>query len=105
VGARALAILVATLVACAGPDPAIERVDIVAPRLPGQVRVELVVVNRTGGHGQVQIEIRLRDARSRGEVAAERPLEIAGHQRLELIVDIPAPDGEYTAEARALYPD
>jgi hypothetical protein len=103
--ARALAILCAALVACAGPDPGIERVDILAPRLPGHVRVGLSVVNRSGGHGQVQIEIRLRDARARRELAAERTLEIDGHEQLELVVDIPAPDGDYTAEARALYPD
>jgi hypothetical protein len=105
VAARALAILAAALVACAGPDPAIERVDVLAPRLPGHVRVELAVVNRSGGHGQVQIEIRLRDARSRRELAAVRMVEIDGHERLVLIVEIPAPDGDYTAEARALYPD
>ena len=104
-GARALAILAAALVACAGPDVRIERIEIIAPRLPGHVRVELVVVNRNGGHGQVQIEIQLRNARSRGVLAAEHALEFDGHQRVELIVDIPAPDGEYTAEARTLYPD
>jgi hypothetical protein len=108
VGTRALAVVAATVVAlvgCAGPDPMIERIDLVAPRLPGHVRVELVVVNRSGGHGQIQIEIRLREARSGRELAAEHPLELDAHQHVELIVEIPAPEGAYTAEARALYPD
>lgn len=110
--ARAL-IGAAVLVGCAGPDPAIERVAIVAPRLAGRVRVELVVVNRSGGHGQVEVEIRLRPRDAvPGTVPAivpgiviDRPVELDAHERAELTVDVPAPDGDYTADARVQYPD
>ena len=102
---RALAVAAAVLVACAGPDPRIERVEIVAPRVPGTIRVSLAVVNRSGGHGQVQIEIHLRNTRTADALEADRSLELDGHQRLELIVDIPAPEAEYVADARAVYPD
>jgi len=105
VGARALVIAGVLAAGCAGPDPQIDRVEIAAPRLPGHVRVDLVVVNGSGGHGEVQIQIQLRSARPPHTVSAERTLELEGHQRLELTVDVPAPDGDYVAEARAQYPD
>jgi hypothetical protein len=110
VGARAVAALTAAAVAgaiaagCAGPAPAIERVEVVEPRLPGHVRVELVVANRSGGHGQVQLEISLWAGPGR-TLTDERPLELDGHQRLELTFDIAAPDADYVATARAIYPD
>jgi hypothetical protein len=105
VGARSLATVGAVFLGCAGPAPAIEHVEVAAPRLPGRVRVALVVVNHSGGHGQVQIEIALRATRPGRTVVTERPLELDGHQRVELTVDIPAPDGDYVVEARAIYPD
>jgi hypothetical protein len=104
-GARAIAAVAVIATACAGPDPRIERVDIVAPRRPGTVRVALVVLNRSGGHGEVQIKIRLRTPDGAHALAAERSLELDGHQRLDLTVDIPAPEADYVAEAYGVYPD
>lgn len=104
-GPRALAIAAAVVLGCAGPDPRIERVEIVALRRPGTIRVSLAVVNRSAGHGQVQIKIRLRSTDRAHTLAAERALEIDGHQRLDLTVDIPAPGADYVAEASAVYPD
>ena len=104
-GARALAAAAAIAMACAGPDPAIERVDIVAARKPGTVRVALVVVNRSAGHGEAQIKIRLRTRDGAHVLAAERSLELEGHERLDLTVDIPAPEADYVAEASGVYPD
>jgi hypothetical protein len=106
-GARALAAAAAAAIAmaCAGPDPRIERVDIVAPRLPGMVRVALVVLNRSAGHGDVQIKVHLRTRDGAHVLAAERSLELEGHQRLEMSVDIPAPEADYVAEAHGVYPD
>ena len=103
--ARALALVGVLVAACAGPDPVIERVEVVGSRQPGYVRVELDVANRSHGHGQVQIDIWLRSGSPPHTLAAERSLELDDHQRLELAVDIAAPDGHYTAEARAIYPD
>jgi hypothetical protein len=106
VGARALVTLGALLTGCAGPDPRIERVEIVAPRLPGHVRVHVAVVNRSSGHGQVQIELRLTSRSSPRTLAAGRPLELDGHERVELAIDVSAPDGgDYAAEAHVRYPD
>lgn len=104
-GARTLAAAVVVLLGCAGPDPHIERVEIIAPRQPGKVRVSLVVLNRSAGHGQVQIKTRLRSTNPAHELATESELELDSHQRLELIVDIPAPEADYIAEAEAMYPD
>jgi hypothetical protein len=105
VGARALVIAGALVAGCAGPDPRIERVEITPPRLPGHVRVDLVVVNQSGGHGQVQVELQIRSTRPARTVAAERVVEMEGHQRIELMVDIPAPEADYVAQAQAVYPD
>jgi hypothetical protein len=92
-------------VGCAGPDPRIEHVDIVASRRSGTVRVALVVVNRSAGHGQVQIKIRLHSNDGAHTLAAERALDIDSHQRLDVTMDIPAPDADYVAEASVVYPD
>jgi hypothetical protein len=105
VGARALIIAGALGAGCAGPDPQIERVEVVAPRLPGHVRVDLVVINHSGGHGEVQVEIRIRSTSPARTVAAEREVEMAAHQRIELTVDIAAPEADYVVEAHAQYPD
>ena len=104
-GPRALAAAAALAMACAGPDPRIERADIVAPRRPGTVRVALVVVNRSAGHGQAQIKVRLRTPDGAHALAAERSLELDGHQRLDLTVEIPAPEADYLVEATGVYPD
>ena len=104
-GARALAAVAALAMACAGPDPRIERVAIVAARQPGTVRVVLVVLNRSGGHGEVQLKIRLRTPDGTHTVAVERSLDLDGHQRLDLTVDIPAPEADYVVEADSVYPD
>jgi len=69
------------------------------------VRVDVVVVNRSGGHGQVQLELRLTSTSPPRTLAAERSLELDDHERLELTIDIPAPDGDYAAAAHVLYPD
>ena len=49
--------------------------------------------------------VRLRSSDGAHTLAAERTLEIDSHQRLDLTMDIPAPDADYAAEAFAVYPD
>jgi hypothetical protein len=106
VGARTLIAAGFVLVAaCAGPDPAVTRVAVTPSPQAGDTRVVIELVNRSSGHGQVEVQIELREATTGAVVVAERMLELADHQRAELVVDVETPAGSYSASARVHYPD
>lgn len=98
-GPRAL--ILAVLVACAGPQPSVDRIEVGASPLPGHVRVTGRLINR-GGHGTVEVHVTLH-----GPVAlrADHTVDVEDHQTVELAIDVAAPAGAYTAEATAEYPN
>lgn len=108
-GPRALiAASFALLAACAGPDPLVERVAVTPSPQPGRTRVTVDLVNRSTGHGQVQVRIELHDTTSGAPIIAERTIELVEHQRTQLVTDIETPAGPFPASAatvRAQYPD
>lgn len=104
-GPRSLIALGLVLGACAGPAPVVEHITAMPSPQPGCTRVMLDVVNQGRGHGQVQLEITLRDARLGRAIQAERTVELRAEQRLQLTEDIPAPEGVYAVAVRVEYPD
>lgn len=104
-GTRTLIGCCVALAACAGPRPEVDASSVsVAASLPGYQRVELVLHNRNGGHGEVAVDITLRGASGR-VVKATRLVELRAHETIELATDIAAPADQYTANAEASYPD
>ena len=102
---RSVALAMLALVACAGPEPEVTNVVVADAAPAGHVRVEIEVANRSSGHGEATLEVSLVNRDSGVEIVAERTLELAGHQRVHLTADIPAPLGTYEARVRARYPD
>jgi hypothetical protein len=105
VGSRSLIVLGLLLGACAGPAPIVENITAMPSPQPGCTRVMMDVVNQGRGHGQVQLEITLRDASLGHAIKAERMVELRAEQRVQLTTDIPTPEGVYSAAVRVEYPD
>jgi hypothetical protein len=103
-GSRQLTALLLLAAACAGPDTAIEAVTSAPSPRPGCTRVTVDLLNRGRGHGQVEIQITLRDSTADRTVTAERTVELAEHQRIQLVTDVETPPGSYSVAARAEYP-
>ncbi len=104
-GARTLIGCCLVLAACAGPRPEVDASSVsVAASQPGYQRVELVLRNGGGGHGEVAVDITLHGASGR-VIKATRMIELRAHQTIELATDIAAPVDQYTASAEASYPD
>jgi hypothetical protein len=106
VGARALiAASCALVAACAGPDPGVEHVAVMPSPQAGETRVIVDLVNRSHGHGQIQVNIELRDTSTGNVIPTERLLELGDHQRAQLVADVETPAGSYVASVRVHYPD
>jgi hypothetical protein len=92
----------ASVAACAGP-----RVDVSAIQLgagaPGVVRVEAVVHNR-GGAGEVKATARLRDRTNGAVYVASRAIELEASDSVRVIVDVPAPSGDYAPAVAVSFP-
>jgi hypothetical protein len=104
-GAKSLALTLLLAVGCSGPRPEVTRVTVADAAPTGYVRVELDVVNRSGGHGQATIDITLVSRGTGATILSERTLELTAHQQVHLTVDVAAPRGDYDVHATAIYPD
>jgi hypothetical protein len=99
------ALIAIALAACAGPRPEIDASTVaVAPDRPGVQRVTIDLANRSGGHGEVELQITLRGA-SGGCIRASQQVELDAHEQLRIYVDVPAPPESYTVDVRSEYPD
>ncbi len=112
-GSRSLSVsaavvsVVVTSVACSGPRP--EVLSATLSKVPGEIGLYLVdisVRNRSGGEGEAQLLVRLRDPRS-GIVydGGSVTLELVPHGSARRMIEVRAPlDGHYIAEVDARYP-
>ena len=100
------AALVALWVAnCSGPRPAVSDVRLVSPAGEGApYRVEALVRNTGRGHGEVVVEVRLRDTASGAVMQKEEQVTLDAGETARVISDVPAPPGSYTPEVQAVYP-
>lgn len=92
--------------ACRGPDPIVERQTLEPfDRGTKVFRVEAVIVNRSGGDGQIEVEATLVRRRD-GEVVAraDREVELHAGERQTVVVELPRPPSaaELTADALEL---
>ena len=94
------------LASCTGPRVAASDVRVTRSARPGMYRVEATLRNR-GGKGQVTAKVRLRAgaaAREAGVYTAEQPIDVERDDQVRLVVDVPAPAGDYTATVSIDYP-
>jgi hypothetical protein len=100
----AIAIAFTTLIlACSGPRATATEGRVRPSARPGFYRVETQVVN-SGGSGQVDLTVRLRNRATGRIVTQEQPVDLQPRDRADVVVEIPAPPGDYTAEVSVDYP-
>lgn len=100
------AVALALLAGCAGPAPEVESVRTEPSPRPQHVLVTVALRNASGGDGQVEVRVTLRE-RVSGRVVGQETFEVEllPHGRVAVTREIPvAATGEVTAEARAGYP-
>jgi hypothetical protein len=104
-GARTLiAIVLAAVVgACSGPHATATDARVHPSARPGFYRVDLRLVN-SGGRGQVELTVRLRNTASGSVVTQEQPVDLERRDRTDVAIEIPAPPGDYTVEVTVNYP-
>jgi hypothetical protein len=101
----AAALLALWVANCSGPRPAVSDVRLVPPAGEGApYRVEALVRNTGRGHGEVVVEVRLRDASSGVVIQKEEQVALDAGETARVISEIPAPRGSYTPEVNAVYP-
>ena len=107
-GARALIGLVgltlaAFVVACEGPHARALDAQVRPSARAGYYRVEAHLVN-SGGRGQVELTIRLRNERNGQIVTEARSVDLEPHDRTDVAVEIAAPPADYAVDVRVGYP-
>lgn len=104
---RLLAPLLALLVAvsCIGPKPEV-RSATVAPPKEGKANVTVVVSNRGGGDGQIELKITLRDSTGAVVAREETTRDLKGNETITVVVEVQVPDdaSELRVEVEAVYP-
>jgi hypothetical protein len=103
-GPGKVAALVAVVIGCAGPRPEVDRVSVARSPVAGRMRVEAEVRNQSGGTGEIDVQVELRDVRGGPPIEAERTVELAGHGVTHFVADVEAPPGDYHAAVHARYP-
>lgn len=91
------------MLGCNGPRPTVTEVKLVPAASSDLQRVEATVANG-GGEGQARLKIRLRDTRTGHIVESDKKVDLQAHDRLRVIVDIPAPPADYVPDVTAEYP-
>lgn len=104
---RALvAVLAGLLLAgCSGPRPEVRSAD-VAPPKDGTAVVTIVVANRGGGDGQVELKVTLRDGKGSVVAREERSLELQGRETVTVVMELKVPEEAQglRVDAEAVYP-
>jgi hypothetical protein len=107
VGARALiaAALAALVVvaACSGPHATATDARLRPSSRSGFYRVETRVAN-TGGSGQIDLIVRLKNREDGRVVTRQQPVDLQPHDRADVAVEIPAPPGDYAVDVSVQYP-
>lgn len=93
------------LAACVGPKPEV-RSATVAPPQEGKATVTVVVVNRGGGDGQIEVRITLRDATGGVVSRDEKTTVLKERETITVVLEVQVPeDAEgLKVDAEVTYP-
>jgi hypothetical protein len=93
------------LAACTGPRPSASVPKVFPPSSAGEpYHVSFEVKNDGSGEGQVEVNVRLHEKNQQATYFADQKLNLKSHEIVHVIVSVPAPPGDYAAEATAEYP-
>lgn len=91
---------------CSGPQPTVvgaPRVE--EPEQPGdRYKVEATVQNGGFGQGEVRVVVRLVEKDSGEAYRKDEPLQLERGETARVVVELPAPPGEYEPEVEVEYP-
>lgn len=100
-----VSIVFIALAACTGPRPNAGTPKVIPPASAGEpYRVSLVIKNDGSGEGQIALNVRLHEKSQQATYSADQKVELRGYESVHVIVSVPAPPGDYTAEVSADYP-
>ncbi len=104
---RLLAPVLAALIlaACVGPKPEVRSAAVAPPR-EGKATVTVVVLNRGGGDGQVELKVTLRAAGGKIVAREEKTVELGERETITIVLEVAVPDdtGPLTVDVEAIYP-
>ena len=91
---------------CSGPRPVLlGPPSLQAPEQQGDAyRVEAAIYNSGLGHGEARATVRLVDVRTNAAYQAQTPVQLEAGETAKIVVDIPAPLGDYRPEVSVEYP-
>ncbi len=100
-----IVLLALVLAACVGPKPEV-RSAAVAPPKDGKAIVTVVVANRSGGDGHIEVKITLRDATGGVVAREEKSVELKGSETVTIVLEVRVPVGAdgLSVDAEAIYP-
>lgn len=85
-------VLAASLVACRGPEPVVTRQTLPAGEAGAPLRVEAMVVNRSGGSGQVSVVADVTERGSGTLIAREsKEIELDAHGSQGVVLELRVP--------------
>jgi hypothetical protein len=96
--------VIALAAACAGPRIRVAGAAAEPSPQPGCTRVIATLVNASGGEGDVKVTARVRDRASGRAFSFTRSVSVRGHDTIDVVIDVPAPPGDYTPEVSAGFP-
>jgi hypothetical protein len=103
--ASAVVMVLLWVMNCSGPQPVVTAVRLTEPTsVDAPYRVEVELLNRWRGHGEVAVTVRLRDPGSGRRVVEERHVSLEGNERVVLVVELLAPPGRYEPEVTVQCP-
>lgn len=98
-------LMFAFIAACTGPRPSASAPVLLTRVHPDDpYRVSLVVQNKASGEGQVDIHVWLHEKNRKETYFSDKKVNLRSHESVHVIVDVPAPPGDYTAEVESKYP-
>ena len=97
------AAMFAVVAACSGPRATATATKLRPSARAGYYRVDTRLVN-TGGRGQVELTVRLRNKATARIVTQTQSVDLERRDHTDVTLEIPAPPADYEVEARVDYP-
>jgi len=97
------AALTALIAACSGPRARASDAHVRPSARPGFYRVEARLAN-SGGKGQVQLTVRLRNRETGRIVTQDQAVELEPRDQIDVALEVPAPPGHYEVDVAVEYP-
>jgi hypothetical protein len=97
------AALLALALGCWGPRATATGARVRPSSRSGFYRVDARLIN-AGGSGQIELTVRLRNKATGSVVTQQQSVDLHPHDRDDVVVELPAPPGDYAVDVGVQYP-